>query len=226
MRPRSILFDAGNTLIFLDRTRLSRIYREEGVEWNETGYMEAEFQAREQLTRRVEDGNTGTEAHIWKEYFVTLFLGSGVPTDRLEAVGTRLREEHAAEHLWTQVTPGTHEALEELAKEGFRLGVISNADGRVEGVLEKVGLRSLVEFVVDSEVVGVEKPDPRIFHFGAERMGLPPADCLYVGDLYPVDVVGARRAGMSALLLDPSGRLDRPVERIPSVLELPAFLQS
>lgn len=226
MRPRAILFDAGNTLIFLDRTRLSRIYGEEGVEWNEAGYVEAEFQAREQLTRRVEDGNTGTEAHIWRDYFMTLFLGSGVPQDRLEAVGMRLREEHAAEHLWTQVTPGTHEALEALAKEGYRLGVISNADGRVEAVLEKVGLRPLVEFVVDSELVGVEKPDPRIFHFGAEQMGLPPSECLYVGDLYPVDVVGARRAGMSALLLDPSGRLDRPVDRIPSVLELPAYLRS
>ncbi len=226
MRPSAILFDAGNTLVFLDRARLSRIYREEGVEWDEPGYLEAEFIAREQLTRRVEDGDTGTEPHIWREYFVTLFRGSGVPDDRLEAVGLRIREEHAHTHLWTQVLPGTHEVLEELARDGYRLGVISNADGRVEGVLQEVGLRELVEFVVDSEVVGVEKPDPRIFHEGARRLDLPPGECLYVGDLYPVDVVGARRAGMAAVLLDPSGRLERPVDRIPSVLELPAYLRS
>ena len=55
-------------------------------------------------------------------------------------------------------------------------------------------------------------------------MGLAPSDCLYVGDLYPVDVVGARGAGMDAVLLDPLGVLDFPVDRIPTVSDLPAYM--
>jgi len=72
--------------------------------------------------------------------------------------------------------------------------------------------------------VGFEKPDTRIFEEGLRRLGLPGPDALYVGDLFPVDVVGARRAGMQALLLDPSESLDLPVHRIRSVGELPAWL--
>ncbi len=224
-RPGAILFDAGNTLIFLNRERVFGIFEEVGVQRDEPRYAEAEFHAREQLARRIEEGSTGTEAHVWREYFGTLFTRSGVPGAALEQVGKRLREEHQKEHLWTHVEEGTKESLLELAEEGYRLGVISNADGRVEGVLRAVGLRDLVEFVVDSAVVGVEKPDPEIFLEGARRIGFPPESCLYVGDLYPVDVVGARGVGMSAVLLDPSGRLDHPVDRIPAVRDLPDYLR-
>ena len=71
------------------------------------------------------------------------------------------------------------------------MGVISNADGRMEDALEGRGLRGTVEFVIDSEVVGVEKPDSRIFEAGA-RLGPTAEACVYVGDLYPVDYVGAQ----------------------------------
>jgi putative hydrolase of the HAD superfamily len=224
MTPRAVLLDAGNTLVFVDRERVLEIYAGLGVQSTEERFLAAEQQARARLARRVEEGHAGTEKHVWKEYFLTLFSLSGVPDEAMEAVGERLRAEHHREHLWSRVEPGTREALAALLDAGFRLAVISNADGRVEELIRRVGLRHLLEFVVDSEVVGFEKPDPRIFHEGTRRLGLEPADCLYVGDLYPVDVVGARGAGMEAVLLDPTGALDHPVDRIPSVLELPAYL--
>ena len=59
--------------------------------------------------------------------------------------------------------------------------------------------------MIDSQLVGVEKPDPRIFAIALERLGLAPADGLYVGDIYEVDVIGARRAGLDVILLDPMG---------------------
>jgi putative hydrolase of the HAD superfamily len=139
-------------------------------------------------------------------------------------VGRRLVATHAEDHLWTHVEPGTAEALTSLLDAGYRLAVISNADGRMERALEQVGLRRYMEFVVDSGVVGVEKPDPRIFLEGLRRLELPAEEAIYVGDLYPVDVVGARGVGMEAVLLDPSGMLTWPVPRIPSVLELEAWL--
>lgn len=224
---RAILLDAGNTLVFVDRDRVLETYRLHGVEADETRFLEAEFLAREVLIQRIAAGGTGTEAHVWRGYFETLFRESGVPADQMEGVGAALVRIHHQEHLWTWVEPGTGEALESLRDAGYRLGVISNADGRIEALLESRGLREHFEFVIDSQVVGVEKPDPRIFMAGVERMGVSARECLYVGDLYPVDVLGARGAGLQALLLDPMDRLSHyPVDRVRSVLELPRYLSS
>jgi putative hydrolase of the HAD superfamily len=54
-------------------------------------------------------------------------------------------------------------------------------------------------------VVGVEKPDPRIFRLGLRAAGVGAAEAVYVGDLYSVDVLGARTAGLDGVLLDPHG---------------------
>jgi HAD superfamily hydrolase (TIGR01549 family) len=224
--PRAILFDAGNTLVFAHRARLLEIYRAEGVSADETLIIAAELRARAELASSVRDGLRGTEPELWRQYFMTLFLESGVPESLLSSVGRRVQEVHQEAHLWNWAEPGTTDALAALLEAGYRLGVISNADGRMEAVLTAAGLRPYLEFVVDSHRVGAEKPDPRIFHEGLRRMGLPPEEALYVGDLYPVDVVGARGVGMDAVLLDPSGVLEWPVPSIPSVLDLPAWLES
>jgi len=55
-------------------------------------------------------------------------------------------------------------------------------------------------------------------------MGVSPAESLYVGDLYPVDVLGARKAGLQAVLVDPMDRLDYPVDRVRDVAALPAYM--
>ncbi len=223
--PRAILFDAGNTLVFADRIRMAQIYATAGVGWEVERFVSAELTAREELARRVSEGHVGTEPHLWRDYFITIFSLSGVPEEAMDQVGSLLREEHARDHLWTHVEEGTGDALDALAGQGYRLAVISNADGRMEDVLIRAGLRDLVEFVIDSDRVGMEKPDPRIFQEGARRLGLPPQDCLYVGDLYPVDVVGAWGADMSAILLDPAGRLQFPVDRVRAVRDLPDYFE-
>ncbi len=221
----AIFFDAGNTLIFIDPEAILPIFSEHGGTASREDFWEVEFRAREGLVRRVQEGAAGTEAHIWNDYFGALFKGCGVLPEHLESVGERVREVHRKSHLWTWVDPATAPALATLRDRGYRLAVISNADGRVEGLLEKAGLRGLVEFVLDSQVEGVEKPDPEIFLRACRRMGVEPARSLYVGDLYPVDVLGARKAGLHAVLLDPLDRLDYPVDRIPNVAALPGYLE-
>jgi putative hydrolase of the HAD superfamily len=225
MTIKAIFFDAGNTLIFIDPRVVLPIFREHGAEVDEEGFRESEFRARTQLVRRVEEGAFGTENHIWSEYFQNLSLGSGVPEDRLEEVGERIRAVHRERHLWTYMDPATPDALDRLSEAGYRMAVISNADGRVEGLIEGAGIRDRFEFVMDSEVEGVEKPDPEIFLRGCRRMGVDPAESLYVGDLYPVDVVGSRNAGLKAVLIDPMDRLDYPVDRLPDVGALPPYMQ-
>ena len=83
--------------------------------------------------------------------------------------------------------------------------MVSNSNGSVEGLLDRLGLGASLAFVIDSAVVGVEKPDPRIFRLALARAGVEPGQAVYVGDLYSVDVIGARAAGIEGILLDPRG---------------------
>lgn len=219
-----VFFDAGNTLLFVDRERLFRAFREVGIESDEARFDAVEYRARHRLARRASEGAAGTEAHIWTEYFGTIFRGCGVPEESVPVVAERVLAMHRELGLWTRVLPGTGEALGALRAHGLRLGVISNADGRVDRLLERAGLLPFFELVLDSAVVGVEKPDPRIFHIALEETGLRPEETLYVGDLYHVDVLGARSAGMRAVLVDPVADHEYACERIGAVTELPDYL--
>ncbi len=224
MPIKAILFDAGNTLIFIDPNRVLPILTEYGGSEDESTFWRAEFHARTLLTKRVEEGAYGTEDHIWMEYFQNFFHACGVPRSELETVGARIKEVHEESHLWSYMNPTTPGALDRLKEAGYRLAVISNADGRVEGLIQAAGIHDRFEFVMDSAVEGVEKPDPEIFLRGCRRLGLDPGEVLYVGDLYPVDVLGARGAGLQAVLLDPMDGFDYPVDRVPDIAALPDYM--
>jgi putative hydrolase of the HAD superfamily len=97
--------------------------------------------------------------------------------------------------------------------------VISNSNGTIRRILERLGLLGLVDVVLDSQEEGVEKPHPAIFERALARCGVAPADAAYVGDLYSIDVLGARRCGLRPVLLDPGGHWgERDCERAPTVL--------
>jgi putative hydrolase of the HAD superfamily len=104
--------------------------------------------------------------------------------------------------------PRVPESLAILRSLGLRLAVVSNSDGTVDRMLRDTSLRQYLDAVIDSAVVGCEKPDPEIFRHALRALDANPATTLHVGDLYDADVVGARRAGLHALLLDPFGDWD------------------
>jgi len=81
--------------------------------------------------------------------------------------------------------------------------VISNSNGTIKRILTRLELLPLVDFALDSSEEGVEKPQPAIFERALARAGVVAAEAAYVGDLYSIDVLGARRAGLRAVLLDP-----------------------
>ena len=85
--------------------------------------------------------------------------------------------------------------LEKLAS-SYRLGVISNNFGNTQGWCDEYELTRLLDTVIDSTVVGIEKPDPKIFYLALDEMGISSKNSVYVGDTFSDDVVGSNQAGM------------------------------
>jgi putative hydrolase of the HAD superfamily len=127
---------------------------------------------------------------------------------------------------WDVMLPGTREALERI-RGAYATAVISNADGKIEEVLRRCGIADCFQSITDSGIVGQEKPHPAVFQAALLAMGAQAADSLYVGDVYSVDHVGARNAGMQAILFDVAGAYrDRGVERVESLAKLESWLKS
>lgn len=217
MTPTAVLFDAGNTLVFLDYERMaSRLGPALGLPLTAAGlarHAPAAAQAMEQAA--------ATDQERGRAYLLALFGLAGVPRERGEELKRELLALHQERHLWTGTQPGTADALARLRAAGLRLAVVSNSDGRAAQALAAAGLLEHFEFVVDSGEVGIEKPDPRIFQLALERLGIAPERAMYVGDLYEVDAVGARAAGLPVVLVDPDGlHAGRDVPTVRDVAEL------
>jgi putative hydrolase of the HAD superfamily len=90
------------------------------------------------------------------------------------------------------------------------VGVVSNGLPDVQYTkLETLGLRDLFSCIVLSEEFGVRKPDSRIFLHAASILKMQPSECLYIGDSYPIDIIGAKNAGMQACWLNRDGAKPR-----------------
>ena len=201
---KAIFFDAGGTLVHLDCARLGQCLSDElGCELALDSFPRAQSLAMTTIARLTVEG-AGTTDQLKAQFYTTLLPHLGLTEDKLSpAVECALRLAQA-EMLWRSADPAAAPVLRELKRRGFALGVISNSDGRLERSFALAGLTEHFDFFIDSFVVGVEKPDPAIFRFALERAGVAPHEAAYVGDIYPIDVLGARRAGLLPILYDPA----------------------
>jgi putative hydrolase of the HAD superfamily len=145
----------------------------------------------------------------WMRYLEAVTIECGVPSHRRGGAVEQLAAVHGAA-IWRRVVPGALAGLRRLAATGVAMAIVSNSDGTVEQELVNAGLCQIgegagvsVAMILDSAVVGYEKPDPRIFHLALDRLGVAPAQALHVGDTAFADVDGARAAGVRPLHLDP-----------------------
>ena len=180
-----------------------------GVRVAPDAVQRAEWQARvhldDQVFARTAGASTETQASA-NRYLSFLLEGLGVADAKtVEQVAEWRRTYNPPVGLWTARDPQALDALALVRRSGARAAAISNSNGTVQSVLAAVGLAPYLDFVVDSGAVGVEKPDPRIFELSLARAGVAPGEAVYIGDLYSIDVRGARAAGMRAVLLDPGG---------------------
>jgi putative hydrolase of the HAD superfamily len=222
---QAVFLDAGGTLIHLDRTWILDCLAQRGMQRTESQFIAADAAARRRVGAMVSAGGPSDDASRWIAYGATLLAGLQCAGDDAAAVRELVMARHVEGLLWCHTEDGTLEALQRVRATGVTVGVVSNADGRVASFLEHAGLHDVLDFVIDSGAVGVEKPDPRIFLMACDRAGVEPADAVHVGDVYEIDVVGARAAGVTPLLIDPDGaHADADCDRIASITELPHWL--
>jgi len=221
----AVLFDAGGTLVHLDYACMVKIVRAHGVERSELALRRAESASRRAIDShaRATGGVGGSDATRREGYFGNLLRAAEIEPERVPEILAALEAENLETGLWRVPLEQAAETLQGLRARGLRTAVVSNADGRAEALLHAAGLRAHLELVVDSHYEGIEKPDPEIFRRALSRMGVRAERAVYVGDIYAIDVVGARAAGLSPVLIDAVGAypdVDCPrIERLAELLD-------
>jgi putative hydrolase of the HAD superfamily len=199
---KAVVLDAGGVLLVPDPEAIRELLGPLGAAPDDETCRQAHYASMGELDRLGEAD--------WPQIDRVFAAVAGVPPDRIEDA-IPLIEEIYMRRRWVPCH-GAAEALRSLQQRGLQLAVVSNASGTMEQQLLEHRICSVdggdeaeVAVVVDSDVVGVEKPDPRIFAFALDALGLEADRCVYVGDTVWFDVQGARAAGLRPVHVDPYG---------------------
>ncbi|MBZ5678922.1 MAG: HAD family hydrolase [Acidobacteriia bacterium] len=220
--PRVIFFDVGNTLLFPNRERILEPLHQRGPKPTHEQWLQVERKTKPEFDQIVQAG-AKVDHGFWWSFYTQLLESLGLSPE--DSVRDALVQNTQNSGNWDRILPGTREALQRIGTE-YPTAVISNADGRIEDVLRRCGIADCFHSITDSGIVGSEKPHPAIFEAALREMHAKPSESLYVGDVYSVDYLGARNAGMEAVLFDVAGAYrDRDLPRVESLRELEAWLK-
>ncbi len=217
----AVLFDAGGVLVLPDPTVLIPLLVHFG------GSMEIVDHRRAHYAGMAAKSHAGSDEGEWADYDFTYVRSIGVEASDAELAADVL-EHTRSHHLWRWPIPETLEALRALSERGVPMGVVSNATGQVEAELRRSGICQTghgggaeMRVVVDSHVVGVAKPDPRIFDFALTHFAEFDRNRIaYIGDSVTMDIAASSGAGLHPVLLDPYGdHVGAEFERIASVAD-------
>lgn len=205
-----VFFDAGETLLSPDPSwsELSaRVLQERGHDVGVDAMRSAWRHTGQRFVDAANEGITFSVSHDESERFWTSLY-----TDLLAFLG--VRDEGAPRALYeTFSDPATYvlfedslPALDALTARGKRLGVISNFESWLRGLLDRLDVTDRFEVIAISGELGWEKPDPRIFHWALEEAGVTPGAAVHIGDSPHFDPAPAAAVGMHGVLLDRHGR--------------------
>jgi putative hydrolase of the HAD superfamily len=203
----ALIFDVGGTLLRLDYEAMIQLAAKRSQRLEESTLRRAESDARRKIDARAqsaESAATGTDAERLLPYFCDLLHAAGIADEVAAEIARDLAALHVQDNLWRVPMPGALETLRGLRARGLRVAALSNADGRVAELLRVAGLAEDLDLVLDSHLEGVEKPDPEIFRRALSRLEVPAERAAYIGDIYSIDAVGARAAGLRPVIIDPS----------------------
>jgi HAD superfamily hydrolase (TIGR01509 family) len=221
MSLQTVFLDAGGVFLYPNWWRISDALAKHGVQVSPEALKAADPAARRELDDLKVIGGTTDASRGWLFFDLILAHAGVAPSEGIAAALAELHTYHTASNLWEYVPDEVVPALEGLRARGLRLVVVSNANGTLRRHLDRLGLTSRFDVVLDSADEGVEKPDPRFFQIALERSGARKDTTIHVGDFYHVDVAGARSAGLRGVLLDEANlRPDADCPRVKSLDEL------
>ena len=222
---RVLLLDVGGVLVRPRFERVAEALRARGVPADATAMAAVEPLVKKTLDRPPSPG-FATDAERGWHYFNLVLSQAGIARSAAtDAALAEVKAWHDQHCLWEDVLPGVRPSLDRFRAGGLRLGAVSNANGTLLRLFDRLGFTSAFDVILDSQVEGVEKPDPRIFHLALERLGEEAGAALHVGDFYHVDVVGARAAGIRPVLVDEAGLYpEADCPRVRSLAELASRL--
>jgi len=229
MRYDAVFFDAGETLVHPHPTfpdLFAAILRREGHDVDAETIRDRIHVVYDRFRAAAETNELWTTSkeksqRFWHDVYTIFLRELGIDDEGLVDTVYEEFTDLANYALFDDVVP----VLDRLRDAGLCLGVVSNFEAWLEGLLDRLGVRSYFGVRVISGVEGLEKPDPRIFQLAMERAGVEPVDSVYVGDNPEFDVDPALALGMFPVLIDRGDRFtDATVARITSLAELPAVL--
>lgn len=229
---RAIFFDAGNTLVYPRHEELAGDLTAHGLPATVEDFFVAERAGKSKLDEwlwpqiRKGDVPRTIDQYYWGEYLRALMDRIQAPEEARGALMLRVATGFRDIKLWSRVLPETPAYLENLRERGYFLGVISNSIGTIEEQLGRVDLLRYFHTVLDSAIVGMEKPHPEIFRLAIERASIAPSEAIFIGDTHSTDVGGAQLAGIHGVLIDRVGaypNIQSP--RINSLPELDKILE-
>lgn len=231
----TIFLDAGNTLLCMDFSWISKELKDLGIKCEIPDLIRAEASARPVLSSELERLKS-TEDRNFSVFYMGSILNKLPSTSSMEekelneiirSLVISLEEPGRLRRFWANLIPGVKDALEILKHRGIRLAVVSNSNGMIEEIISDLHIRDYFNQIFDSHVVGFEKPDHRLFRHALEILNSDPKRTLHIGDLYHVDVLGAWSAGIHALLLDPfDDWKDVDCVRMPDLLSFAGMMEN
>jgi putative hydrolase of the HAD superfamily len=228
--PKAVLLDVGGVIFLPDHARMLG------------ALARADFTPPVELLDRAHyAGAAGLDAeaareewpNYWSHYLDAYLTACEIPDELRGSARDHLASEFATAGVWTRIAPGARQGLRALRETGVALGIVSNSDGTVEQQLREYEMVQVgdgpgvgVRCIMDSTVVGVAKPDARIFELALDAIGVARDDAWYVGDTPAFDVAGARNAGLRPFLLDPyQMHIDADYDRVATLEELAALIR-
>ena len=216
-----LCLDAGNTVIFLDHERLGALV---GIEPSVLEVAEGEAKRLAETNELLDpewSARAKPGARGWGRMVGTIAHCGGLPETEVTSFLEVAWRSHVDLNLWCKVPAGLGEALDALRATGVHVAIISNSEGMLDGLFTALGIRAHFDLIVDSGIVGVEKPDPRIFQFAFDEFGVKPSQAIHLGDIYATDVLGARAAGCRIGLIDPFNHYEGRHLDVPRVAGAP-----
>lgn len=210
-RPSAVLLDVGGVFLLPSHAHIrSALSRIDHAVLDDSAIDRAHYVSVRVFPMDLEPSEY--MSRYWTDYLDTYARELDVEDALVDEAIEHLRNEYVTGGLWSHVVEGSPQGLRQLVDTGVPVGIVSNSDGTVQARLEEMAVLQVgpgpgveVQCLVDSGQVGVEKPDPKIFDYAFEILDVPREQVWYVGDTPAFDVVGAQRAGLRPILMDPFG---------------------